>query len=101
VFQSFAASLKRLAYPPHGLASKRHAVTSIGASTSHPRSRRQAVLPAALQPRPHPIEQVFAKIKTLLRKAAERTVEAVWKRIGTLLKAFKPQDFANAGYASK
>src|SRR5712691_1549516 len=29
----------------------------------------------------NPIEQVFAKLKTLLRKAAERTVEATWKRI--------------------
>jgi transposase len=28
----------------------------------------------------NPIEQVFAKLKTLLRKAAERTVEATWKR---------------------
>ena len=53
----------------------------------------------------NPIEQVFAKLKTLLRKAAERTVEAVWKRIGALLQAFTPQEcanyFANAGYASK
>jgi transposase len=30
----------------------------------------------------NPIEQVFAKLKILLRKAAERTVEATWKRIG-------------------
>ena len=52
----------------------------------------------------NPIEQVFAKLKTLLRKAAERTVEATWKRIGTLLDAFTPQEcanyFRNAGYAS-
>jgi transposase len=52
----------------------------------------------------NPIEQVFAKLKTLLRKAAERTVEATWKRIGTLLAAFTPQEcanyFRNAGYAS-
>ncbi len=52
----------------------------------------------------NPIEQVFAKLKTLLRKAAERTVEATWKRIGTLLHAFTPQEcanyFKNAGYAS-
>jgi transposase len=52
----------------------------------------------------NPIEQVFAKLKTLLRKAAERTVEATWKRIGTLLAAFSPTEcanyFANAGYAS-
>ena len=38
----------------------------------------------------NPIEQVFAKLKTLLRKAAERTVEATWRRIGALLQAFSP-----------
>ena len=52
----------------------------------------------------NPIEQVFAKLKTLLRKAAERTVETTWKRIGTLLGTFTPQEcsnyFSNAGYAS-
>jgi transposase len=52
----------------------------------------------------NPIEQVFAKLKTLLRKAAERTVEATWRRIGTLLQQFTPQECANylknAGYAS-
>jgi transposase len=52
----------------------------------------------------NPIEQVFAKLKTLLRKAAERTVEATWKRIGALLHCFTAQEcanyFANAGYAS-
>jgi transposase len=52
----------------------------------------------------NPIEQVFAKLKTLLRKADERTVEATWRRIGTLLDAFTPQEcanyFRNAGYAS-
>jgi transposase len=52
----------------------------------------------------NPIEQVFAKLKTLLRKAAERTVEATWRRIGALLNAFSPRECANylrnAGYAS-
>src|SRR5665213_1992677 len=52
----------------------------------------------------NPIEQVFAKLKTLLRKAAERTVETTWKRIGTLLDAFSSQECANylrnSGYAS-
>jgi len=52
----------------------------------------------------NPIEQVFAKLKTLLRKAAERTVEATWRRIGQLLGAFSPSECANyltnAGYAS-
>lgn len=52
----------------------------------------------------NPIEQVFAKLKTLLRKAAERTIEATWKRIGALLDRFTPDEcanyIANAGYAS-
>ena len=52
----------------------------------------------------NPIEQVFAKLKTLLRKAAERTLEATWRRIGLLLNEFSSQECANyltdAGYAS-
>ena len=40
----------------------------------------------------NPIEQVFAKLKTLLRKAAERSVEATWKRIGTLLNQLNPKE---------
>ena len=43
----------------------------------------------------NPIEQVFAKLKHLLRKAAERTQEATWRRIGSLLNAFPPQECAN------
>lgn len=52
----------------------------------------------------NPIEQVFAKLKALLRKADERTGEATWRRIGALLDHFSPQECANylvnAGYAS-
>ena len=33
----------------------------------------------------NPIEQVFAKLKTLLRKADPRTIEDTWRRIGSLL----------------
>jgi len=51
----------------------------------------------------NPIEQVFAKLKTLLRKAAERTVEATWRRIGKLLDHFSAEECANylvnSGYA--
>lgn len=50
----------------------------------------------------NPIEQVFAKLKHLLRKAAARTLEAVCAAIGQLLDAFTPQEcanyFKNAGY---
>jgi transposase len=52
----------------------------------------------------NPIEQVFAKLKHLLRKAQERTVEATWMRIGALLREFKSTECANylrnSGYAS-
>jgi len=52
----------------------------------------------------NPIEQVFAKLKHLMRKAAERTVETTWRRIGTLLDSFPAAECANylvnSGYAS-
>jgi transposase len=52
----------------------------------------------------NPIEQVFAKLKTLLRKAAARSVTATWRGIGRLLKQFTPAECANylvnAGYPS-
>jgi transposase len=50
----------------------------------------------------NPIENAFSKLKALLRKAAERTVEGLWSRIGELLKEFSPTECANffaaAGY---
>ncbi len=52
----------------------------------------------------NPIEQAFAKLKTLLRKADARSVEETWKNIGTLLQASSPDECANylvnSGYAS-
>lgn len=52
----------------------------------------------------NPIEQVFAKLKTLLRKAAERSVDTVWMHIGQLLDRFPPHECANylrnSGYAA-
>jgi transposase len=52
----------------------------------------------------NPIEQVFAKLKHLLRKACARTVDAVAAAVGQILKAYTPQECANylknAGYAS-
>ena len=58
----------------------------------------------AYSPDLNPIEQVFAKLKALLRKACESTVEATWKKIGELLDAFSAQEcanyLANSGYAA-
>ncbi len=51
----------------------------------------------------NPIEQVFAKLKTLLRKAGARTYEAVADAIADILAQFPPEECAaylkNAGYA--
>ena len=73
----------------------RDAIRSIGA--------HRLLLPP-YSPDLNPIEQVFAKLKTLLRKAGERTIEATWRRIGNLLGNFTPTECANylrnAGYAS-
>ena len=52
----------------------------------------------------NPIELVFPKLKGHLRKAAERTVGALWDRIGQVLDHFTAQECANYfrhdGYAS-
>jgi transposase len=52
----------------------------------------------------NPIEKLFAKLKTLLRKIGARTIQAISAAIGTILPRFIPQECANyfksAGYAS-
>jgi len=73
----------------------RHAIKAAGA--------RLIFLPP-YSPDLNPIEQAFSKLKHHLRNARERTVEATWKRIGTILKSFSPAEcrnyFLNAGYGS-
>ena len=58
----------------------------------------------AYSPDLNPIEQVFAKLKHLLRKAAERSPEETWKRIGTLIDTFTSTEcknyLVNSGYSS-
>jgi transposase len=50
----------------------------------------------------NPIEQVFAKLKHLLRKAAARTIESICAAIGEILGAFTAEEcanyFRNSGY---
>jgi transposase len=52
----------------------------------------------------NPIEQVFAKMKALLRKADARSVDETWRKIGALLDCFTATEcanyFKNSGYAS-
>jgi len=79
--------------------------------SSHKGARGRAMIEAAgasllylppYSPDFNPIENAFAKLKALLRKAAERTVEGLWTAIGSLLDAFTPVECTNyfqaAGY---
>lgn len=57
----------------------------------------------AYSPDLNPIEMMFAKLKALLRRAEERTVQTLWSRIGSSLDLVSPTECANyfeaAGYA--
>ena len=50
----------------------------------------------------NPIENAFAKLKAGLRKAGERTTDALWNRIGAIVDTYSPSECANyfraAGY---
>ena len=50
----------------------------------------------------NPIENAFAKLKAMLRKAAERSLERLWNAIGRIAGTFTPDECANyfaaAGY---
>ena len=79
--------------PAHKIAAVRAAIEAAGA---------QLFLLPPYSPDMNPIEMAISKIKTLLRQAGERTRDALWHRIGTLLDQFTPQECANyfraAGY---
>ena len=53
----------------------------------------------------NPIENAFAKLKALLRKAAERTIDGLWSATGKLLDSFTPAEcrnyFVHAGYGAR
>ena len=78
----------------HKIAGVREAIEAVGATGRY--------LPA-YSPDLNPIEMAFSKLKTALRKGAARTVKALMKLIGKLLKTFAPEQCANyfrhAGYA--
>ena len=52
----------------------------------------------------NPIEQVFAKLKHLVRNAQPRSIEATWRKVGDLIPIFAPDEcnnyLVNSGYAS-
>jgi transposase len=77
----------------HKVAGVREAIQAVGASLLY--------LPP-YSPDLNPIEQMFAKLKALLRKAAERSIDGLWNAIGQLLDTFPVDEcaryLAHAGY---
>ena len=43
----------------------------------------------------NPIENAFAKLKALLRQAAQRTVDGLWSAIGRIIDRFTPTECRN------
>jgi transposase len=81
--------------PSHKVKGIREAIEAAGA--------KLAYLPA-YSPDLNPIEQAFSKIKALLRKAAARSIKALYKAIGRIIKKISATEcqnyFAHAGYSN-
>jgi transposase len=81
--------------PAHKVAGVRETIEATGAELR--------LLPP-YSPDLNPIEQSFAKFKAHLRKASERSIPALWNRIGTILQSYTPEEcgnyFRHAGYGS-
>jgi transposase len=77
----------------HKVAGVKEAIESVGT---------QVLYLPPYSPDFNPIEQVFSKLKTMLRKLKARTMEDLWKNIGELCDIFTPKEcenyFKNAGY---
>ena len=77
----------------HKVAGVREAIESVGA---------QLLYLPPYSPDLNPIELAFSKLKSLLRKVAQRTVESLQCALGTLLDQFTPQEcrryFRHCGY---
>lgn len=70
----------------HKVAGVREALRNVGADVLY--------LPP-YSPDFNPIEQAFSKLKTLIRKAKQRTMEGLWGACGKLLDRFNETDFSN------
>jgi len=81
--------------PAHKVKAVRRAIESVGAKLLY--------LPP-YSPDFNPIEQVFAKLKAYLRKAAMRDLDGLWREIGRILETYPPHECANyirnSGYVS-
>ena len=81
--------------PCHKVAGVRETIESVGAKLVY--------LPP-YSPDLNPIEQAFAKLKAMLRKAGERTRDGLWDAIARILRHYTPTEcrnlFRNSGYAT-
>lgn len=81
--------------PSHKVAGVKEAIEAKGATLRY--------LPP-YSPDLNPIEKLFSKLKALLRKAAKRTVDALWNHIGELLNTFTQAEcsnyFVSSGYVN-
>ena len=81
--------------PSHKVAGVREAIEAVGATLSF--------LPP-YSPDLNPIENLFSKLKALLKKAACRTIKGLWDEIGKLLDTFSPEEcknyFKSSGYVN-
>ena len=79
--------------PVHKVPAVRRAIEAAGA---------QLLFLPPYSPDLNPIEMLFAKLKTLFRKADRRTIEEAWREVGSLLDRFSPDECAaylrHAGY---
>jgi len=79
----------------HKVAGVEEAITAIGAKVLY--------LPP-YSPDLNPIEKFFSKLKALLRKAAKRSIDELWKEIGRLLDGVKQSEcenfIASCGYVN-
>jgi transposase len=72
--------------PAHKAAGVRQAIEATGAELRY--------LPP-YSPDFNPIENAFAKLKSLLRAKAERTIDALWQAVGNIINLFEPDECAN------
>ena len=79
----------------HKVAGVKQAITATGATLLY--------LPP-YSPDFNPIEKLFSKLKALLRKAAKRSIDALWEEIGALLDTVTPSEctnfFTSCGYVN-
>jgi len=76
-------------------------IRSTGSKKQSKLARTPIFLPA-YSPDLNPIEQLFARLKSFLRKMKARTVEQLWRAIASFLKGVSKEEckayLANSGY---